>query len=98
MFRLVRLSDHYNRLRFALQCLAAIQGGSILREVLLDSGQDGLEFGIKALDFVFPIPLPFHKAAVQKAGQIVGDPALLNPELLNHLVHIVRFFPQQLHD
>ena len=98
MFRLVGLSDQYNRLRFALQRFAAIQGGSILREVFLDSGEDGLELRIKAVDFVFPIPFPVHKAAVQKAGQVVGDPALFNAELLNYLVHIVGSFPQQLYD
>jgi hypothetical protein len=97
--RLPQLTRHeYHWLRFALQCLAAIQSGSVLDEVLLDSRQYRMEIWIQSINFVLAIPLPLNKSAVQQAGKIVRDAALFDPELLDHLIHVMRALSQQLHD
>ena len=91
---LTRTGPEHHWLRFTFQHLAAIQGGRIFHEVFLNASQDWMEVGIKPIDFVLAVPLPIHKSAIQQACQVVRDPALLNPELLSHFIHVMRLVSQ----
>ena len=52
----------------------------------------------QTINFVLGVPLPFHKPAIQQAGQIMRNAALLNPKFLGHFIHIMWLVPEQLHD